>query len=422
MKIDQVVDLIVSKKEQKNLLILTSILWIIGSAGVMVMPFVVPDLVSEWNLTTVQASSLISSVFIGMLLGALFSGIILDYFGRKIGVIFYLLVTVIFTVLFGFSKSFGSAYVFRLLSGFGYGGLLPSVNTYLSEYTSIRLRGRYLVILEASWAVGSILIALFAVTLGEKLGWRWDFYIFSIGIISLIPFFRKKDTPKYIFEKRGVEGLKKIFNKVPENIEEIEKVKVTFSGLFRKEHIKQTILVIVSWFVVSFVYYALFSWAPKIFIASLGITITKAKWYTFFVYLAQLPGYLSVAYLIEKWGRKKTLATYFIGMGLSSFLLLLATGNLSFLFIVLILSFFTLGVWGLVYAYTPELFPTSFRGTANGVAGATARIAGIIAPYFTGYFVDKSIVAALSFVSLFAIFAAVMTLVLGVETKDKAVN
>ncbi|MBO8160856.1 MAG: MFS transporter [Thermosipho sp. (in: Bacteria)] len=422
MKIDEVVEKLISKRHQKALLGITSIFWIIGAAGVMVMPFAIPDIATEWNLTTTASSSLISSTFLGMLFGALFSGIVLDYFGRKTGTIFYLLLSIVFTTLFGASTSYKMALLLRFLSGFGYGGLLPSVNTYLSEYTSIKIRGRYLVLLEASWAIGSILIALFAVTIGQVYGWRWNFYIFFLGIFALVPLFFEKESPKYVFKKYGKEELEKRFGKIDSEIEEIEKTKITFGALFKKVHIRETILVLVSWFVVSFVYYALFSWAPKIFISQLGITITKAKWYTFYIYLAQLPGYLSVAYLIEKWGRKPTLTTYFIGMGLASLLLPFVSGNVSFLLIMLVISFFTLGVWGLVYAYTPELFPTSFRGTANGFAGAMARIAGIIAPFFTGYFVDKSIISALVVISLISIVSGIVVLILGKETKQLSVN
>ncbi|SHH32936.1 MFS transporter [Thermosipho atlanticus] len=422
MKIDEVVGKLVTRKHQKRLLLVTSILWMIGAAGVMVMPFAIPDISKEWALSTTLSSSLISSVFLGMLVGALSSGLVLDYVGRKVGTIIYLLISVIFTVFFGISISYNTAMFLRFLSGVGYGGLLPAVNTYLSEYTSIKLRGRYLVLLEASWAIGSILIALFAVTIGEKLGWRWNFYIFILGIFSLIPLSFERETPKYIFKKYGKKKLEEIFGRVKGEIEPIEEVKITYKALFSKSHIKKTIVVIVSWFVVSFVYYALFSWAPKIFVAQLGITITKAKWFTFYIYLAQLPGYLSVAYLIEKWGRKPTLTTYFIAMGLSALLLPFVSGNISFLIIMLIISFFTLGVWGLVYAYTPELFPTSFRGTANGLAGSIARIAGIIAPYFTGYFVDKSIFIALLIIAILAGVSGITVLLLGKETKEMSVN
>ncbi|MDN5324958.1 MAG: transporter, putative metabolite:H+ symporter [Thermosipho sp. (in: thermotogales)] len=422
MKIDEVVEKLVPEKTQRKLLIITSLIWIIGAAGVMVMPFAIPDISKEWALTTSLTSSLISSVFMGMLVGALSSGLILDYLGRKMGTILYLLISVIFTFLFGFSETYKMALIFRFLSGLGYGGLLPSVNTYLSEYTSIKLRGRFLVLLESSWAIGSILIALFAVTIGQKYSWRWDFYVFLIGIFVLIPLIKEKETPKFLFKKYGKERLEKVFGKIEGEIEPIEEAKITYAKLFEKTHIKETILIIISWFVVSFVYYALFSWAPKIFVKELGITITKAKWYTFYIYLAQLPGYLSVAYLIEKWGRKETLSTYFMGMGLSALLLPLASGNLSFLLVMLVISFFTLGVWGMVYAYTPELFPTTFRGTANGLAGSIARIAGIIAPYFTGYFVEHSIYVALFLIAIISVLSGLVVLVLGKETKESYIN
>ena len=44
------------------------------------------------------------------------------------------------------------------------------------------------------------------------------------------------------------------------------------------------------------------------------------------------------------------------------------------------LSFFNLGAWGALYAVTPEIYPTSLRGTGAGWAAGFGRIASIIAP------------------------------------------
>lgn len=44
------------------------------------------------------------------------------------------------------------------------------------------------------------------------------------------------------------------------------------------------------------------------------------------------------------------------------------------------LSFFNLGAWGALYAVTPEIYPTSLRGTGSGWAAGVGRIASIIAP------------------------------------------
>lgn len=422
MKIDHLVEMYIPKSKQMKLLVITSLAWMIGAAGVMVLTFAVPDIISEWNVSTAVMSTIISSTFMGMLIGALSSGILIDFFGRKNGTLFYLAFSILFTFLFGFSNSPQVAIILRFLSGIGYGGLLPAVNTYLSEYTSIRIRGRYLVLLEASWAVGSILIAWFAVTIAEEFGWRWNFWIFLVGLLIFPFIIPEKETPKYIFKKFGKERIEKIFGELKDDIEPIEESRITIASLFTRRHIRKTLLVTVSWFTVSFVYYALFSWAPKIFVSQLGISIMQAKWFTFFMYVAQLPGYLSVAYLIEKIGRKMTLSMYFSGMGISALALFFVSGNLSFLIVMLVISFFTLGVWGMVYAYTPELFPTSFRGTANGYAGAMARIAGIIAAYFTGYFIDKSVSVALTIIAIISLIVGFLVFPLGEETKAKPVN
>ena len=44
------------------------------------------------------------------------------------------------------------------------------------------------------------------------------------------------------------------------------------------------------------------------------------------------------------------------------------------------MSFALLGTWGGLYAYTPELYPTGLRATGMGVAGAMARVGGLLAP------------------------------------------
>ena len=46
----------------------------------------------------------------------------------------------------------------------------------------------------------------------------------------------------------------------------------------------------------------------------------------------------------------------------------------------MLLSASNLGAWGVLYAVTPEIYPTRLRGAAAGAAAAVGRIAAIIAP------------------------------------------
>ena len=111
--------------------------------------------------------------------------------------------------------------------------------------------------------------------------------------------------------------------------------------------------------------------------------------YVLIMTLAQLPGYFTAAWLIEKAGRKFVLSTFLIGTAVSALLF----GNAESLTMLLIsgafLSFFNLGAWGALYAYSPEQYPTSVRATGSGMAAAAGRIGGIFGPMLVGSTVNR---------------------------------
>src|SRR5262245_50526521 len=43
-------------------------------------------------------------------------------------------------------------------------------------------------------------------------------------------------------------------------------------------------------------------------------------------------------------------------------------------------------MYGVLYAYTPEIFPTKDRGTGNGLAATANRIFGVMAPVIASAF------------------------------------
>ncbi len=424
MTLDELVEKAVTFREQRILLLISSVAWCFDAAGVMVLSFTLPSISREWGLTPQEAAHLSSATFIGMLIGALFVGLLADLFGRKVSNVFYLLFTVTFTTVLGFSKSQSQYFLVRLLAGIGYGGLMPSINAYLSEFTGRQIRGKYLVILEASWAIGSILIGLFSVLTLNKLGWRWSYWIFGAGF-ALVPIFLFiPESPKFAFLKKGKDGLLKVLRvKIDEEITLNSNPKNPVISVISRQYLRVNLMIWTSWFVVSFVYYTLFTWAPKIF-AQQGVGAVRSLWYTFFMMLAQLPGYLSAAYFIEKLGRRPSLSIYFFGTALSAVLWTYVSNTVLLIIIALVLSFFTLGVWGLVYAYTPELYPTSIRGSGNGLAGVIARIAGILAPQFGGFMLQSnaSLLQIFLILAALSVIAGLVVAIYGVETKGKEIS
>lgn len=421
--IDAIVERYVDRRLQNKLLFFTSLMWMFDAAGVLVLSFTLPKISQEWSLSLQQGANVLSSTFAGMLVGALTVGVVSDLFGRKLSNLLYFLLTILFSALLGTAKSVEQFIILRFFAGVGYGGLMPSANAYLAEFMSRSMRGAYLVLLEASWALGSIAVGLVAVFTVER-SWRISYYSFLLGLV-LVPFILLlPESPRFAFKKYGKSGLEKILKvRISEDVEELPRTKFLLGDILRPPYLGRTISIWVCWFVVSFVYYTLFSWAPKIF-AQKGLTDVKSLWFTFFMMVAQLPGYLSAAYFIEKIGRKHSLFVYFAGMATFSILWAFVSNTVQLVIAALALSFFTLGVWGLVYAYTPELYPTPLRATGNGMAGVVARIAGIFAPQFGGYMLSKgsNLLQIFLWLSVMSIVAGLVALRFGVETKNKEIR
>jgi MFS transporter, putative metabolite:H+ symporter len=134
-----------------------------------------------------------------------------------------------------------------------------------------------------------------------------------------------------------------------------------------------------TWFCINFSYYGAFIWLPTLLVAD-GLSLVKSFGFTLVITLAQLPGYGVAAWLIEKWGRRPTLATFLVGSAVGAALFATADGETTVLLTGMLLSFFNLGAWGALYAVTPEVYPTALRATGAGAAAGFGRIASILAP------------------------------------------
>jgi putative MFS transporter len=172
------------------------------------------------------------------------------------------------------------------------------------------------------------------------------------------------------------------------------------------------------WFTVVFSYYGMFLWLPSVVMMK-GFDLIKSFRFVLIMSLAQLPGYFTAAYLVEKFGRKIVLVTYLLLTAVSAVWfgnagtagMLIAAGCC--------LSFFNLGAWGAMYAYTPELYPTHVRSTGVGLAASFGRLGGVIGPYLVGMLVAGGIPLQSIFLIFFCaiVIGAAVVWGMGKETK-----
>ncbi|RID87556.1 MFS transporter [Peribacillus asahii] len=389
----------------RKLLGIAGAAWMFDALDVGMLSFIIAALKMEegWNLTDVQAGWIGSTQSIGMAVGALLFGAMADKVGRKNILIITLL---LFSVGSGLSALVGTVSLFLILRffiGMGLGGELPVASTLVSESVAPSKRGRVVVLLESFWALGWILSALISYFIIPAYGWRIALILSALPAFYAVYLrFSLPDSPKY-------EELKP---------KEKQSMLQNMKKVWAKEYSKQTLILWVLWFCVVFSYYGMFLWLPSVMLMK-GFSLIKSFEYVLIMTLAQLPGYFTAAWFIEKMGRKFVLITYLIGTAASAYFfgtaeelpLLITSG--------ILLSFFNLGAWGALYAYTPEQYPTVIRGTGAGMAAAIGRIGGILGPLLVGYLVAANTSISMIFtIFTVAILIGVIAVAFGKETKN----
>ncbi|EOO31800.1 major facilitator transporter [Bacillus cereus BAG1X2-3] len=393
----------VKEISKRKLLGIAGLGWLFDAMDVGMLSFVMVALQKDWGLTSQEMGWIGSINSIGMAVGALIFGILSDKMGRKSVFIITLLLFSIGSGLTALTTTLAMFLVLRFVIGMGLGGELPVASTLVSESVEAHERGKIVVLLESFWAGGWLIAALISYFVIPKYGWEVAMVLSAVpALYALYLRWNLPDSPR--------------FQKVEKRPSVIENIKSVWSGEYRKA----TIMLWILWFCVVFSYYGMFLWLPSVMVLK-GFSLIKSFQYVLIMTLAQLPGYFTAAWFIERLGRKFVLVTYLIGTACSAYLFGVADSLTVLIVAGMLLSFFNLGAWGALYAYTPEQYPTVIRGTGAGMAAAFGRIGGILGPLLVGYLVASEASLSLIFTIfcgsiLIGVFAVV---ILGQETKQR---
>lgn len=387
-------------REHGKLLVGSGVGWALDAMDVGLISYVMTALAAQWKLDNTQLSWIGSIGFVGMMIGASVGGLLADRLGRRNVFAITLLVYGLATGAAAFSTGLAMLIALRFIVGLGLGAELPVASTLVSEFAPLRIRGRMVVWLESFWAVGWIMAALLGYFLvprdiGGWPGWRWALLVGIVpalyalvvrhGLPESVRFLESKgrlaEAERSVREfetASGVEPPADFDRAVAET-----PISVAVAGdqpsIFSPSLRRRTIALWSVWFFVNLSYYGAFTWLPTLLFRQ-GHSLVRSFEYTLIITLAQVPGYAMAAWLIEKWGRRATLASFLLGSGVAAALFGLQSSPAGILAAGCALSFFNLGAWGALYAIGPEIYPTSMRGTGTGAAAAAGRVAAIIAP------------------------------------------
>ena len=421
-----------------RLLVIAGLGWMFDAMDVILIAFLLTPIKTEFGLDATQTGFVVSAGFVGMFLGAAIAGRLADRIGRKAVFQGTLVLFSVGALLSAVAPSFETLLAARIIAGLGLGGELPVASTLVSEYAPRASRGRFIVLLESFWAYGTILAGVVAIVVLDvlHLEWRWAFAVGALPALY-VAYLRRAlpESPRYLAEHGRAAEADAVVRRVeregggalitvakPVAPERSTGGTAAIGALFAPRYVRRTVMLWILWFGITLTYYGIFTFLPTL-LADRGLSVVRSREYFFISSLAQVPGYFSAAWLVERIGRRPTLVAYLVGSAIAAYLFgNSGAGNDAILFASL-LSFFNLGAWGAVYALTPELYPTALRGTGAGAAAAVGRAGGIIGPFLT-----STLMVSLGQGSVFALFMGLLLVtaaavaLLGEETRGRSLE
>jgi MFS family permease len=324
------------------------------------------------------ANSPADIAFAGSILFALFLvgwglsfiwGPLADRFGRARCLAVTILIFSVFTGAAAFAQNVWELGLFRFLAGIGIGGEWAMAGTYVAEAWPEDRRKMGAGYLQTGYYAGFFLAAALNFTIGATFGWRAMFLCGVAPIlVALFTLSRVKEPPRW---ERGHAGPRS------------HPLRMIFSGPYLRRTIVNSALVSVA---------IIGLWAGTVYEPTALLTLAKnagftpmqgiriASLGTAILSIGTILGCLLAPLLAEKFGRKPTLAAYFIGMAAA---ILLAFGwafNLKEGLVPFIAVLFFLGLAGGNFAifslWLPEQYNTQMRATAFAFCTSFGRFLG----------------------------------------------
>ncbi|KAA1133169.1 hypothetical protein PGTUg99_023402 [Puccinia graminis f. sp. tritici] len=194
-------------------------------------------------------------------------------------------------------------------------------------------------------------------------------------------------------------------------------------GLLMTPELKvTTLLVWAIWTVVSFAYTSFNVFLPAYLEkrhpekSDIEETLKEYLFYT----IAGCPASLLASWMIEtRLGRKNTMVISALGTSLGILAFLKIQSDIGIKISSMLIAVMATIMYAVIYGYTPEVFPSSIRGTGYGIASALSRLSGMVGPLIVGFLMKIwNLQAALWMTVIVFILAALLMCKLPIETRD----
>jgi MFS transporter, putative metabolite:H+ symporter len=387
------------------------------------LAFVLPVLARLWQLTPGQIGSLISISYVGQFLGALIFGALAERRGRIPAAAGSVALMSAMSLACAWAPGYTVLFACRFIQGIGVGGEMPVAAAYINELSRARGRGRFFLLYELLFPIGLMTTGQIGALLVPLFGWQVMFLIGGIpGLVITWLLLRLPESPRWLLSRGRLAEAEQIVRQIEASapadvapaaddrppVAHVAAPGVAARGrwaeLVGHAFLRHTLVAWLLWFCAYFVTNGLNNWMPTLYNQVYGLSLPQALRAGTLTNVMQVLVLLGCAFVIDRSGRRRWVATSF---GAASLMLgalgLFGAGSVSAVIVLVTISYGVLGSANAVlYLYTPEIYPTRMRALGTGAATCWLRLASALAPVLVGALVARGGTSA-----VFLMFAGV---------------
>ncbi|MEU7815191.1 MFS transporter [Pseudonocardia sp. NPDC049154] len=362
--------------------------------------YAAPALQQHLHLTVGDIAFVTSASFLGMFVGAVVGGRFADAVGRRRALLFSVAFFSVSSLLNALVSTVPALAVARLLTGIGLAAMAVAALAYLCEVMPARLRGRMQSAVMAIGLIGIPLMSFAArgiVPLGTDT-WRWVFVFGALGLLALPLIARLPESPRWLhqhgMEERAaaaVDRIEKATVADPGSLPPLSALpevaapctshapRADYRALFRGYLGRRTLMLAVVWVFQTLGFYGFVAWVPTL-LAAHGFDLVHSLTFSALTTLGAVPGALLAWPLSDRFGRKTPIALIAIGIAACGLVYGLTFDPIAIVVFGFLVNALMQTFAALLYAYTPELFPTELRSSGNGLVYGIGRLSNILGP------------------------------------------
>ncbi|KAI9933757.1 hypothetical protein ASPWEDRAFT_105998 [Aspergillus wentii DTO 134E9] len=418
---------------QWNLFILCGFGWIADNLWLQGVALTLTPLSMEFGISENESRFATVSLFVGLIIGASFWGIASDAIGRRPAFNMTLFLCGSFGLAAGGGPNWVGTCALYACLGLGVGGNLPVDAAVFLECLPPN-SANILSGLATWWSVGTLIASMLAWAYIPNFScesaagcvkadnWGWRYLVLTLGAITFVMFlcrfllFTLYESPKFLVSRGrqdeavgAVQGIahknktttwltEEILNEIggypEENVDQGLSTTEIISRSFERFSVQQvaplfankrlgfsTVLLWFCWTTIGMGYTLFNAFLPQYLGANSSSTYVTYRNYAITA-VCGIPGPLLAWVMVDipYIGRKGTMAGSTLITGVLLFCFTASKDPNVQLVCSALESFFQMAMYGVLYAYTPEVFPAPNRGTGTGIASCLNRIAGLMAP------------------------------------------